>query len=403
MPDARFQDSQLFGSMTDLIYAFRQSLKDPRFAAVAVLTLALSLGNVDCRAAEKHSPGAAKAATKRPATFPHRIWAACDFEGQTPDYGWFGQPETNTVPAYPGNRTALRATTRPYGSVSAVMTGINPVPGPRMGKENGLFVRYFLKGGPRTTFQHFSLTREDNWHIVVDGLTQGRWDEVMLNFTRDARRNDGSAEPFREGDRMDDFKLFAGLPEEASNYDVFIDDVIFFANDPALAPEPEPFPNRVILLAAFDTGAKEKYWPGDFEIAENPPAGALWRAAKGVPHRDGGRPFIRIANAPPKPVGAHTKLRYRYHLTGASAITVQIFDATVQDNRHIRLERLKQGEWATQYLDFRDSQRNDGTQGSGFTAGNLVDDLFFFIEGDIRQSATLFVDEIVLFDAGRNE
>ena len=30
----------------------------------------------------------------------------------------------------------------------------------------------------------------------------------------------------------------------------------------------EPFPNRVIFLAAFDTGPKEKYWPGEFEIAE---------------------------------------------------------------------------------------------------------------------------------------
>jgi hypothetical protein len=103
-------------------------------------------------------------------------------------------------------------------------------------------------------------------------------------------------------------------------------------------------------------------------------------------------------------VGAHTKLRYRYHLTGASAMTVQIFDATVQDNRHIRLGQLKQGEWATQYLDFsRDSRRNDGTPGSAFTAGNLVDDLFFFIEGDDAKTATLFVDEVVLFDAGRND
>jgi hypothetical protein len=266
-----------------------------------------------------------------------------------------------------------------------------------------LFVRYFLRGGARATLQHFSLTREDNWHIVVDGLTQGRWDEVTLNLTRDARRNDGSAEPFGEGERMDDFKLFAGTPGEAANREAFIDDVIFFANDPTLPPEPEPFPNRVILLAAFDTGPKEKYWPGDFELVEHPPAGALWRAAKSVPYRNNGRPFISIAIAPPRPVGAHTKLRYRYHLTGASAVTVQIFDATVQDNRHIRLERMKQDEWTTQYLDFRDSRRNDGTPGSVFTAGNLVDDLFFFIEGDSATNATLLVDEVVLFDAGRNE
>jgi hypothetical protein len=234
---------------------------------------------------------------------------------------------------------------------------------------------------------------------VVDGLTQGRWDSIALDFTRDARRNDGSPEPFGEGERMDDFKLFAGQPHQAANYELLIDDVIFFATDPALPPEPEPFPNRVILLAAFDTGPKERYWPGDFELVEDPPVGAFWRAAKGVPRRDGKGPFIRLGIEPPRPVGGHTKLRFRYFLTGATACTVQIFDATVQDNRHVRLTDLKQGEWTTLYLDFsKDSRRNDGTPNSPFAAGNLVDDLFFFLEGG-RGNPTLFVDEVVLFDA----
>ena len=117
--------------------------------------------------------GTIKAAARRPATFPHRIWAACDFEGRTPDYAWFGPAETNNIPKYPGNRTALGVSARPYQKTSAVMTGINPVPGPRMGKENGLFLRYFLTGGMAATFQHFSLTREDNWHINVSGLATG--------------------------------------------------------------------------------------------------------------------------------------------------------------------------------------------------------------------------------------
>jgi len=373
------------------------------FWRFATVVFALTLGSElpSSQGAENRSSGTATALTKRPKSFPHRIWAACDFEGQSPDYGWFGRAETNDIPLYPGNRTALRATDRPYRNVSAVMTGINPVPGPRMGKENGLFVRYFLKSGTRATFQHFSLTREDNWHIVVDGLTTGRWDEIALNFTRDARRNDGSAEPFVEGERMDDFKLFAGKPDEAAGYDALIDDVIFFANDPALPPEPEPFPNRVILLAAFDTGSKEKYWPGDFTIAEKPPPGAFWRAAQSVPRKNGGAQMIVLPIAPPRLVGVHTKLRFRYHLTGATAMTVQIFDATVQDNRHVRLAQLKQREWTTHYLDFsRDSRRNDGTQRSTFSAGNLVDDLFFFVEGDGATNATLYVDEVVLFDAG---
>lgn len=344
--------------------------------------------------------GAATAETRVPAAFPHRIWAACDFEGRTPDYGWFGPPETNNIPRYPGNRTTLSVSERPYQNVSAVMTGINPVPGPRMGKENGLFLRYFLAGGREATFQHFSLTSEDNWHIRVSGLTTGKWSQATLNFTRDARRNDGSAKGFGEGERMDDLKVFAGRPAEAERYQLFIDDVIFFANDPALTPEPEPFPNRVVFLAAFDTGPKEKYWPGDFEIVEQPPAGAFWRAARSIPRKSGRGRFISLAIQPPRPVGALTKLRFRYHLTGASTMTVQIFDATVQDNRHVNLRDLKQNEWTTLYVDLsRDSRRNDGTRDSPFAAGNLVDDIFFFLPPESGDQASLFVDEVVLFDA----
>lgn len=163
------------------------------------------------------------------------------------------------------------------------MTGINPVPGPRMGRENGLFLRCFLQGGTDATFRHFSLTREDNCQINVTGLTTGRWSEVTLNFTRDARRNNGSPEPFDVDERMDDFEIFAGRAGERANYELCVDDVIFFANDPARPPEPEPFPHRVIFLAAFDTGLKEKYWPGDFEIVEKPPVGAQWWAARSLP------------------------------------------------------------------------------------------------------------------------
>jgi hypothetical protein len=206
---------------------------------------------------------------------------------------------------------------------------------------------------------------------------------------------------FGEADRMDDFKVFAGRPEEAAKYELYIDDVIFFANDPAWPAEPEPFPNRVIFLAAFDTGPKEKYWPGDFEILEQTPPGSYWRVARSVPRKDGRGQLISLPIAPPRPVGAHTKLRFRYHLTGTSAMTVQIFDATVQDNRHIQLRDLKQNEWTTLYLDFsRDARRNDGTANSPFTAGNLVDDIFFFPNGEANDQVVLLVDEVVLFDAG---
>src|SRR6185295_8857840 len=152
---------------------------------------------------------------------------------------------------------------------------------------------------------------------------------------------------------------------DGKKYNLFLDDVIFFSEDPKLPPEKEPFPNRVIFLAAFDTGPKEKYWPGDFEIVEKGlPADSWWRVARAVPRKEGKGKWIRLQINPPRPVGEHTKLRFRCHLAGASTLTAQIFDATDQDNRHVSLRDLKQGAWTTLEVDFtRDGRRNDGSNG----------------------------------------
>ena len=370
--------------------------------------LGFRLALMDVLLAEDNPPvaelprGQAEALHRRPRHFPHRIWAACDFEGQTPDYAWFGPPQQDNIPDYPGNTTALGAGERPYRDFSALMTGINPVPGPRMGKVNGLFLRYWLRGGTEATFQHFSLTSEDNQHVRVSGLRADEWSELTIDFTGRAARNDGSAQVFQEGERMDDFKIFVGKPDDGREYDLAIDDAIFFANDPALAPEPEPFPRRVIFLAAFDTGEPQRYWPGAFELADRElPEGTYWRAERAVPRSDG-EPghWIRLQIEPPRPVGARTKLRFRYHLTGAQRLTMQVFDATDQDNRHVRLDDLVEGAWTTQYVDFtQDGRRNDGSD-TPFAAGHMVDDLFFFVEPDGDANAELFVDEVVVYDAG---
>lgn len=372
------------------------------------IPIALAAGLV---AAEPKKParerGVATAEETRPAAFPHRIWAACDFEGKSPDYAWFGPPETKNLPAYPGNATALGVKEKPYGTFAALMTGINPVPGPVMGKVNKLYLRYYLKGTTEATFQHFSLSTEDNNHVRVSGLTAGKWSEVVVNFTRDARRNDGTpGVPFKEGERMDDFKVFVGKPKDGKEYELFLDDVIFFAEDPDLPAEKEPFPNRVIFLAAFDTGtdpkSKPKYWPGEFDIvtrSSGAPEGSYWGVAKAVPRKDEKGPWVRLQIGPPRPVGEHTKLRFRYHVTGAKAMTVQVFDATDQDNRHIHLTDLKQGAWTTAYLDFtKDGKRNDGKD-TKFAAGHKVDDLFFLVEPAGDGEVRCFIDEVVLYDA----
>jgi hypothetical protein len=352
--------------------------------------------------------GTATIEVTRPRHFPHRIWAACDFEGPTPDYAWFGPTQTKNIPIYPGNFTALGVKEKPYRDVSALMTGINPVPGPRMGKLNKLYCRYFLKGTTEATFQHFSLTVNDNNHLRVSGLTEGKWSEVTLNFTRDAARNDGSAKAFQPGERMDDLKVFVGKPNDGREYELYLDDIIFFDDDPAKPRETEPFPNRVIFLAAFDTGidpkSKPKYWPGEFNVlteSKGAPDDSYWGVAQAVPHQETRGKWIRLEIRPPRPVGAHTKLRFRYFLKGTSAMTVQVFDATDGDNRHLHMKGLKPGAWQWAILDFtKDAKRNDGND-TPFAAGHKVDDLFFLVRPEGDSEVQLYVDEVTLFDADK--
>ena len=54
-------------------------------ASSAVVAFAVGLSAV---AAPERPRGFARAEGKRPKRFPHRVWAACDFEGRTRDYGW---------------------------------------------------------------------------------------------------------------------------------------------------------------------------------------------------------------------------------------------------------------------------------------------------------------------------
>src|SRR4029078_8469089 len=92
------------------------------------MVLALALALVGATQDDPSTRGTARADGQRPKNFPHRVWAACDFEARTPDYAWFGPSETTNIPVYPGNTTALGVSEKPYQNFSGLMTGINPVP-----------------------------------------------------------------------------------------------------------------------------------------------------------------------------------------------------------------------------------------------------------------------------------
>ena len=68
-------------------------------------------------------------------------------------------------------------------------------------------------------------------------------------------------------------------------------------------------------------------------------------------------------------------------------MTVQMFDVTDSDNRHIHMKGLKEGAWQWAILDFtKDAKRNDG-KNTPFAAGHKVDDLFFFVEAGEGQGS----------------
>jgi hypothetical protein len=143
--------------------------------------------------------------------------------------------ERKDIPRYPGNTTALGVGARPYKKFSAIMTGINPVPGPRMGKVNKLYLRYRLSGSTDATFQHFSLssndnidlTDMDNRHIRLSGLKEGVWRTCYLDFTKNARRNDGTSTPFAAGHRVDDIFFFVKA-DGGTQPELLIDEVVLY-------------------------------------------------------------------------------------------------------------------------------------------------------------------------------
>ena len=343
--------------------------------------------------------GFAKAEMTRPARFPHRIWAACDFEAKPIDYGMFGKGETKNLPAYPGNATARAGT--PY-QTSAAMAGINPVPGPCMGKVNQLYCRYYLKGADQARFQHFSLTSSDNWHINVSGLTQGQWSELTLNFQENARRNNGSDSPFKEGERMDDLKVFVGNKDDGQTCELVLDDIIFFATDPALPEETEPFPHRVMYTAGFDTGIeskgpeKSKFFPGEYQAEAKGPGGSYWTVLKAVSVQGKGQ-HVLLKLDPPRPAAAANKLRFRYLARGGQPIQAVLHNATQNKDHAASVASPAQDKWAWQYVSFQ-----------GLAAGDLIDSIEWSIPAAMLtaqrtpgQDGELYIDEVTLFEPGR--
>jgi hypothetical protein len=65
------------------------------------------------------------------------------------------------------------------------------------------------------TAQVFDVTDGDNRQIHMKNLKQGDWQWAILDFTKEARRNDGKSTPFASGHKVDDIFFFVRPERDA--------------------------------------------------------------------------------------------------------------------------------------------------------------------------------------------
>ena len=71
------------------------------------------------------------------------------------------------------------------------------------------------------------MTDQDNRHIHMRDLKEGAWQWAILDFTKDAKRNDGGNTPFAAGHKVDDLFFFVE-PDGDEEVELFIDEVVLY-------------------------------------------------------------------------------------------------------------------------------------------------------------------------------
>jgi inosine-uridine nucleoside N-ribohydrolase len=313
--------------------------------------------------------------------FPHRVHVVEDYQTDIERRWWMsGVAETENVP--PGSRRACRGVlTQDFddrqGDRETAYTAVifNPVPGPPMGKHTRLTFRYWLNGTDTLRVQLYSLSNGYHRYLSVGGLAQGRWESATVDMTQ-MRRPDGSGGPLAEDERIDDIQFYADPRAE-----LIIDDVVLYAAAPP--DEKRPFPKRIVFTGWFDTGKQGAEWPGDFEIVPHQPP-RTWKAAQSVPNQQLGAPWIRVDLRGARPLPKQTVLRFRYRLTGADRMRVELANSSGLTLSQ-ELTSLTAAEWSEAEAVFRldDSQQ----------AAEAEEICFHIAPG-----AQLLVDDVLLFE-----
>ncbi len=179
---------------------------------------------------------------------------------------------------------------------------------------------------------------------------------------------------------------------------------------PAPAAEPPLLPLRVHVFEDYETEIEKRWWLRGAPVTvakELAPALSMSvansRACRAAETKDfddkQGDPSktwkaVIFNPVPGPPMGAHTRLSFRYRLTGTDTLRVQIYSLTNGYHRRHYLTNLPQGKWEHTDLDMRQLRRPDGT-GGPLAADERIDDIQFYITPE----ADLLIDDIVLYEA----
>lgn len=279
-----------------------------------------------------------------PGLFPTRVHAFEDYDTNIEKRWWMcGKLELKDVPR-PGGRAQRAVLTQDFddkqGDAGAMYRAVtfNPVPGPPMGPNTRLRFKYKLTGTDTLRVQLYTLTNGYHRYLSLTKLEQGKWLEGCVDMTQ-LRRPDGTGGPLATDERIDDIQFYVDPRAE-----LLIDDVILF--DAAAESEKRPFPKRILYTGLFDTGKQGKEWLGDFEIV-NHEKPRTWKAAKSVPQKVGGEPWIRLQLHGERLLDRRMELAFKFKLDAKNDVKVELYNrgaGKIEATQTIELPGEKWGE-----------------------------------------------------------
>jgi len=169
-----------------------------------------------------------------------------------------------------------------------------------------------------------------------------------------------------------------------------------------------PLPYRVHVFEDYETEIEKRWWlrgvpetnnlaPSLFDSIANhrtcrATATKDFDDKMGDPKKD--LKGVIFNPVPGPPMGANTRLSFRYWLQGTDALRVQIYSLSKGYHRFLTLTNLPQGSWQTAAVDMTQARRPDG-RGGPLSEDERIDDIQFYITPE----AELLIDDIVLYES----